>query len=49
MRLYAAAVMASKTFLRYPSGMTDMSLFYPYASRNGSKPPFDPWKDVCLV
>ena len=49
MRLHAAAVMASKTFLRYPSGMTDMSLFYPYASRNGSKPPFDSQKDARLV
>ena len=29
MRLHAAAVMASKTFLRYPSGMRDMVYFIP--------------------
>jgi hypothetical protein len=38
-----------KDIFRYPSGMTDMGLFYPYASRNGSKPPFDSWKDARLV
>ncbi|KAK9910523.1 hypothetical protein M0R45_034481 [Rubus argutus] len=32
-----------------PNGMTDMDLFYPYASRNGSKPAFDYWKDARLV